>query len=490
MGDLIDFSPILTLQTTSRPFQKWDLLEPGQRKTSTSSIPSSRSGSVHPASPIPLDDRENKKKDRNLLGLAIGSPSTSSSANPLVTASPSKSLQGLLSPQHVSGRNVPLPPSPMVRQVSIDTDTQSVISAQSDETTQSKLSAAAAPFESTPKSNRLAVVRKSDPPVFFPSNPSPVSSHQSHDDWQGEPDVQPDQMDPSFFAPGYGGHSTGNMYDHVHSPPKVPPPFHQMAPTRDIKITTPVSKKVKLPTPSEAGERVDRPTTPVTPGPESKFVSIESSPVSSRAMRDRQEDESSSASSPTMSLADLNFGSSAEPGHDADVLEEGEIKDEEASAMALPTVESQPVNIDGITAQFRSVSLSTITDSDAGGSDHSEEDTHHDEVATSDDGVPFRDEYANSHDGRLSPAHTVKIEQPHSTPPPNEIDQTPSATQGDSDIGEDTTLVSPYGLLDPMDTLAEIDELERSWLHYREGYAAFSGSIDECLVRVKKDMSL
>jgi hypothetical protein len=68
MGDLIDFSPILTLQTTSRPFQKWDLLEPGQRKTSTSSIPSSRSGSVHPASPIPLDDRENKKKDRNLLG--------------------------------------------------------------------------------------------------------------------------------------------------------------------------------------------------------------------------------------------------------------------------------------------------------------------------------------------------------------------------------------------------------------------------------------
>jgi len=209
-------------------------------------------------------------------------------------------------------------------------------------------------------------------------------------------------------------------------------------------------------------------------------------------MRDRQEDGSSSASSPTMSLADLNFGTSAEPGLDVDVLEEGEINDEEASAMALP-VEGQPVNIDGITAQFRSVSLSTVTDSDAGGSDHSEEETHHDEVATPDDAVSFRHEYANSHDGRLSPAHTVKIEQPHSSPLPNstgEIDQTPSATQGDSDIGEDTTLVSPYGLLDPMDTLAEIDELERSWLHYREGYAAFSGSIDECLVRVKKDMSL
>lgn len=483
--DLIDFSPTLTPQpaplpstvpvptSTSASSQpsghsstRWTLLQPDR----TGSQPST---SPHPAPPpVLIDDRDNKTKDRNLVALAIKS---------------SPSGQQIPSPHQTSGKNVPLPLSPITRQTSIDTDadleSQYGASVHSDDTTQSKLSAAAKPFEAPPK--RITVMRKSAPPEFIPAaKSSPATSQfsesdhgydQAQDQWQGPLQVQADQMDPGFYQPGYGGQSALGMY------PTAPPAFLPAPPKKIIKISAPQPelKKVKSASVSEAS----RPMTPVsTPSKSGRFDSLANSPVSSRVMRDHDDDKSSGSSSPALSLKELTFG----PETTSDI--EREVNTTADYAEDTPeSSEEHPTHVEGIIAQFRSVSLSAKSVSDAA-DDEAAQNAFWNPENASDARHPFREEYEHSQDGRLSPEHTGSQHKEVSGGDEHG-DENDQQSQVSERAGGDDTFVTPDTGPDPMESLAEIDELERAWANYRTGYGSFSGSIDEVLVRLKKELT-
>jgi hypothetical protein len=283
-------------------------------------------------------------------------------------------------------------------------------------------------------------------------------------------------MDPGFYKPGYGGHSALGMY------PTAPPAFLPAPPKKIIKISAPQPepKKAKSASVSEAS----RPMTPVsTPSKSGRFDSLANSPVSSRVMRDHDDNGSSGSSSPALSLKELTFG----PDPTSDI--EREVKKTTDNAEDTPdSSEEHPTHVEGIIAQFRSVSLSAKSVSDAADDEAAQSAFWNPENA-SDARHPFREEYEHSQDGRLSPEHTGSQHKEVSGGKENDGDRNDQQSQVGERASGDDTLVTPDIGPDPVESLAEIDELERAWANYRTGYGSFSGSIDEVLVRLKKELT-
>jgi hypothetical protein len=386
-------------------------------------------------------------------------------------------------PKSVSGKNIPLPDSPFTPHRN-DSDTRSITS---NETSHSKLSAAAKPFNATP-TKRIEVVRTSEPPSFFPSP-------TDEEDQVQNPDVSPDQMDPAYFQPGFGGQLTTTT-DSVAGGGLKSLVWFARPESRAVSITTP-EPKVKIEAKvKEEGEKPTRPSTPVTV---KTYDGTADSPVSDRHMREP------TPQSPSEASIDL-----PKPDYSSHYVE-----DDEARPLADPEMDRNP-GLDQLTAHFESIRLTPadgpipIPPSSASGTTS---------VAAS----ISQDQYAG-HDGRQS-SHLGSIplsptNGPHSIPPhpsskvnsiTGNISLNPYASQdgrlspqltGDQsgkeeltdhpessyEVEQDTTLVSETQL-DFTGSLDEGNDLEDAWMKFRDGYGMFSGSIDEALARLKMELS-
>ena len=341
-------------------------------------------------------------------------------------------------PKSVSGKNIPLPDSPYTPKHN-DSDARSITSINSDDTTQSKLSANAKPFSATPQ-KRIPVIKTSEPPSFFPSPPGIEDTVQT-------PDVSPDQMDPGYFEPGYGGlHTTTTLAGGgLKSPVWFAPPQ-----TRRISITTP-ERKVKV-------EKEERSITPVTV---KTYDGTVDSPISDRHMREH------TPKSPSEASSDL-------PQTDPVTYYEGE--DEDPRPLGLPNTDRFPgvEQIDHITAHFGSISL-TPADGPVSVPPH-----HHPSSKGASASINTAPNSYDVKDGVLSPQHTGDRT--------GKDEPVEHADSNSADIGQDTTLVSD-GQLDISGSLDEVNDLEYAWKRFREGYGQFMGSIDEALVRLRMELS-
>jgi hypothetical protein len=91
--------------------------------------------------------------------------------------------------------------------------------------------------------------------------------------------------------------------------------------------------------------------------------------------------------------------------------------------------------------------------------------------------------YSESKDGLLSPQVTGE-KHPFGTPQ-DRIESDPDAHD------TDPTLRTPAALetLDVSASLDELEEMDTTWKRFRDEYGVFSGSIDEILARLKKDIA-
>jgi hypothetical protein len=458
MGDLINFSnspplsPVTPRSTSSFHARVlgeggWQALQPDKKSTGSW---------INIKSPAPADDGGTKQKEK-VDGKVKEDDNTSissSNVQPKASMSISNGLDQHKSPvtsnillhhndhhstpKSVSGKNIPLPDSPYTPNRN-DFDARSITSINSDETTQSKLSANAKPFSATPQ-KRIPVIKTSEPPSFFPSPPEDEVTVQT-------PDVSPDQMDPGYFEPGYGGlHITNSSAGGgLKSPVWFAPP-----PTRRISITTP-EPKVKV-------EEKDRPATPVTI---KTYDGTTDSPISDRNMREH------TPKSPSETSSDL-------PHADPVAYYEGE--DEDPRPLGLPNTDrsSGVESIDHITAHFGSISL-TPADGPVSVPPH-----HHPSSEATSASINTAPNPYDVKDGLLSPQHTGDRSLK------DESTEHPDSTS--ADIGQDTTLVSD-GQFDFTGSLDEVNDLEDAWMKFRDGYGQFSGSIDEALARLKMELA-
>ena len=401
------------------------------------------------------------------------SPSINSGKNIPLPSSPYTSEAAKLdSPSIISGKNIPLPPSTYVR---TESDAQSIHSFNSDETTQSKLSASAKPFEATPR-KRIDVIRKSDPPTFFtPTSKESNSWEQTptpHSPDQSGSDVSADQMDPAYYDPGYGGHA-GLIS--TASRPKSPTWFARPQ-SRVVSISSPVSEKVK-PSKEEGKEKqeeVPRPSTPITSDTK-VYDGTADSPISNREMREvtpMSPSQTSSDDDPDLcKLEDISFADD-EPNSPSE-LWLGEV-DVDAGHISEP--------IERITAHLSSISLSPSERS-------FNSNPHAVPPHPTSEPTPARsggsNPYIQARHGRLTPEHDRGSGDEKYK---SDIGQYDRSRSSEDDIGLDTTLVSE-GLFDLSNSLDELDEIENAWLQFRDGYGAFSGSIDEALARLKREMT-
>jgi hypothetical protein len=341
-------------------------------------------------------------------------------------------------PKSVSGKNIPLPDSPYTPSRN-DSDNRSITSFNSDDTTQSKLSATAKPFSATPQ-KRIPVIKTSEPPSFFAS-PSEEEDHVQ------TPDVSPDQMDPGYFEPGYGGlhTTTSSVAGGLKSPVWFAAPQ-----SRRISITTPETK-VKI-------EEEARASTPITV---KTYDGTADSPISDRNMREH------TPRSPSEASSDL-------PQSDPVAYHEGE--EEDPRSIDLPNTDQFPgvEQIDHITAHFGSISL-TPADGPISVPPH-----HHPSLESTSAGQGIAPNPYDVKDGLLSPQHTGD-QHPKDEP-------TEHADSSNADIGQDTTLVSD-GQFGFSGSLDEVNDLEDAWMKFRDGYGQFSGSIDEALARLKMELA-
>jgi hypothetical protein len=388
------------------------------------------------------------------------SPSITSGKNIPLPASPytTESVK-LESPSNHSGKNIPLPPSNYSK---TDSDAQSTHSFNSDETTQSRLSATAKPFTATPQ-KRIDVIRKSDPPSFFSPKESTEWKHDhTLSSNRSGSDVSADQMDPAYYDPGYGGRP--NLISAA-SRPRSPTWFARPQ-SRVISISSPVASTKK--TDEKEKHEGIRPSTPIT---SSKVYDGTVSPVSNRDMREvtpmSPSQESSDDDPELCKLDDISFADD-EPNSPSE-LWLGEV-DVDAGHISEP--------IERITAHLSSISLSPSERS----------------FNTSPNTVPphpsseansaksaYPDPYIRARHGRLTP----ELDQGGDK---DKQDNEQFDRSSEEDIGLDTTLVSE-GLFDFSNSLDELDEIENAWLQFRDGYGAFSGSIDEALARLKREMN-
>jgi len=457
-GDLINFSnspplsPVTPRSTSSfhaRVLEEsgWQALKPD--KWSTGSWTKIKS-------PAPADEGDTQDKDK-VDGKAKEEETTSTSPAQEQIKAPISISNGLNqhtspttsnSPLHhddpkstlksVSGKNIPLPDSPYTPKHN-DSDARSTTSINSDDTTQSKLSANAKPFSATPQ-KRIPVIKTSEPPSFFPSPPGDEDTVQT-------PDVSPDQMDPGYFEPGYGGlHTTTTLAGGgLKSPVWFAPPQ-----TRRISITTPETK-VKI-------EKEERSITPVTV---KTYDGTVDSPISDRHMREHTPKSPSEASSGL-------------PQSDPVAYYEGE--DDDPRPLGFPDTDrsSGVEQIDHITAHFGSISL-TPADGPVSVPPH-----HHPSSEGTSASINTAPNPYDVKDGLLSPQHTGDGS--------NKDESTEHPDSTSADIGQDTTLVSD-GQLDISGSLDEVNDLEYAWKRFREGYGQFMGSIDEALVRLRMELA-
>jgi hypothetical protein len=461
MGDLINFSnspplsPITPRSTSSFHARVlgesgWQALKPD--KWSTGSWTKIKS-------PAPADGSDTKEKGLEKVDAKVkeeditstSPPNNQSKApisipnglnehkSPVTSNIPLHHNDHHSTPKSVSGKNIPLPDSPYTPNRN-DFDARSITSITSDETTQSKLSATAKPFSATPRKG-IPVIKTSEPPSFFPSPPE----DQVH--VVQTPDVSPDQMDPSYFEPGYGGHLITNSSagGGLKSPVWFAPP-----PTRRISITTPETQ-VKI-------EKEERPATPVTV---KTYDGTTDSPISDRNMREH------TPKSPSEASSDL-------PQSEPVAYYEGE--DEDPRPLGLPNTDrsSGVESIDHITAHFGSISL-TPADGPVSVPPH-----HHPSSEGTSASINTAPNPYDVKDGLLSPQHTGDRSLK------DESTEHPDSTS--ADIGQDTTLVSD-GQFDFTGSVEEVNDLEDAWMKFRDGYGQFSGSIDEALARLKMELA-
>jgi hypothetical protein len=461
MGDLINFSnspplsPVTPRSTSSFHARVlgesgWQALKPD--KWSTGSWTKIKS-------PAPADGSDTKEKGFEKVDGKVkeddNTSTSSSNVQPKASMSISNGLdqhkspttsnnpldhdEAKSTPKSVSGKNIPLPDSPYTPKHN-DSDARSITSINSDDTTQSKLSANAKPFSATPQ-KRIPVIKTSEPPFFFPSPP------EDQDHVVQTPDVSPDQMDPGYFEPGYGGlHITNSSAGGgLKSPVWFAPP-----PTRRISITTP-EIKVKI-------EKQDRPATPVTV---KTYDGTADSPISDRNMREQ------TPKSPSEASSDL-------PQSEPVAYYEGE--DENPRPLGLPNTDraSGVESIDHITAHFGSISL-TPADGPVSVPPH-----HHPSSEATSASINTAPNPYDVKDGLLSPQHTGDRSLK------DESTEHPDSTS--ADIGQDTTLVSD-GQFDFTGSVEEVNDLEDAWMKFRDGYGQFSGSIDEALARLKMELA-
>ena len=343
-------------------------------------------------------------------------------------------------PRPVSGKNIPLPDSPYTSKHN-DSDARSITSINSDETTQSKLSTNAKPFSTyTTPPKSIPVIKTSEPPSFFPSPPEDEDIVQT-------PDVSPDQMDPSYFEPGYGGHltSASSTGGGLKSPVWFAPPS-----SRRISITTP-----------EAEVKVEQQQGSTTPLTVKTYDGTADSPISDRHMREN------TPRSPSEASSDL-------PHIEAPAYYEGE--EDEPRAHGLPDADRFPgvEQIDHITAHFGSISL-TPADGPISVPPHNHTSSEGTSAPTKSAPNPY-----DVKDGLLSPQHTGDRSLK------DEFTEHPDSNS--ADIGNDTTLVSD-GQFDFTGCLDEVNDLEAAWVRFKDGYGQFYASVDEALARLKMELA-
>jgi len=335
-------------------------------------------------------------------------------------------------PSSIAGKNIPLPDSPYTPYQD-DADMQSI---RSDETSRSKLSATAPSFTATPKRS-MEVLRTSERPSFL-TDPVEHLMIQS-------PDVTPDQMDPAYFAPGYGGQpiTTSAIGG------RTSPVWFSKTESKAVAITVP-GAQVKV------EEQVPRTSTPITV---KTYDGTADSPISVRTMREH------TPKSPSETTVDLR------PDEESDTGEEAE------SHSTVISDSDRNSGLDQLTADFGSFTL-TPADGPVLIPPH---DHRTSEGALASE-IVGENPYP-SEDGRLSPPLTgdrIEVKE--------ELNDNQESNSNE-DIGQDTTLVSE-GVVDFAASVDEVNELDHAWRKFRDGYGQFSGSIDEALARLKMEIRL
>jgi len=364
--------------------------------------------------------------------------STSILKSPITSNIPLHNDNHKSTPRSVSGKNIPLPDSPYTSKHN-DSDARSITSINSDDTAQSKLSANAKPFSATPQ-KRIEVIKTSEPPSFFPSPPEDEDIVQT-------PDVSPDQMDPGYFEPGYGGHltTTPSAGGGLRSP---------------VWFATPPSRRVSITTP-ESEVKIEEQEGSTTPENVKMYDGTADSPISDRHMREY------TPRSPSQASSDL-------PHSDPVACYEGE--EEDPRPLGLPDADRLPgvEQIDHITAHFGSISL-TPADGPISVPPHNHASSEGTSAPIKSAPNPY-----DVKDGLLSPQHTGdRSSKDESTEHPD---------SNSADIGNDTTLVSD-GQFDFTGSLDEVNDLEAAWVRFKDGYGQFYASVDEALARLKMELA-
>jgi len=341
-------------------------------------------------------------------------------------------VKSVRTPSSIAGRNIPLPDSSYTPYKD-DADIQST---KSDGSSRSKLSATAPSFTATPKRS-MEVLRNSE----RPSVPTDPIEHLV----MRTPDITPDQMDPAYFAPGYGGQPPATSAIGG----RTSPVWFSKTESKAVAITAP-GAQVKV------EEQVPRTSTPITV---KTYDGTADSPISVRTMREH------TPKSPSETTIDLR------PGEESDTGEEAE------SHSTVISDSDRNSGLDQLTADFGSFTLTP-----ANGPVLIPPHDHRTSEGALASEIIGENPYP-SEDGRLSPPLTGdRIEV---------NDELSDNKDSDSieDVGQDTTLVSE-GMVDFAASVDEVNELDHAWRKFKDGYGQFSGSIDEALARLKMEIRL
>lgn len=388
-----------------------------------------------------------------------------------VVAQPTPSSSLPTAPTLHRARAIPLPKSPADQ-----TDLQSISGQPTASSATSTLSPDAPAFNAT---GRIHITPQS-PLSFYPQTPSASTSgsatefdqapsESTYAQWASAGEsVSAGDMDSGFFRSGYGGGSPDSSWLPTQSP-AIRPPYLAPAQARSaIRITSPPPSGIHQgataeahTTPSAAVGNQDTPSpatatdtsgpeTPKTPTPPATPSSIvATSPLSMRLMRDSASPPSSPESSPSVHHAELRLDADHEP-------------------IGITRDDRDPIR--QITESFRSISLRpgearAFVPRDISEGEHPSVSRSH---------TPMSSCQRQGPDGLLTPNVTGD----------------PEAEKGDHDgeasFGQDTTLVtepSPNTLIQATDD--ELDDIERAWQAFRDGYSLFCGSLEESLFRLR-----
>lgn len=339
---------------------------------------------------------------------------------------------------------IPLPSSPTSDHDAIssnadaDTDTDTASSK-----TYSTLSADARPFR---VSSGMRIVRSQTPLSFFPPG-AEDPREAAYDQWSSTDQVRADDMDPSYYRSEYGGSTAFS------SVTQERPEFFTPEQSSPITITSP---------------RADSPDTPASPPGRSPLTS----PLSLTTMQDR-------VGATTPSTASLPSPRVAQ----SDLVEDNVSTD--------AGISGDPVRVGHIIDSFRSISLSLDSPTDhspepestLSNAPHLHSNLLSASVARS--STPLS--YTRNAGGLLTPGHTGESEAPSdpSAKGDEQITVPKYGQKGDTDCGNDTTLVGDKAIVDSHLTFEELDNIQQAWVTLLSSLGSFQGSLEEGLERLR-----